>query len=237
MSGLGMKNRQRRAYNPHSSRRVKEGEVEKRQQGIQEDNVLENIPRRDDRGDTSKFYPSPKRVTVSLALNEHVVEEIRKQADKSQVSFNSRVNAILEKYVDFFMLAEEVRAAVILPTTHQFFINEIDEAKYIVELKRVGTDPINAIFTQTGIRLTLDNMIKHVFENLCVNGGSIRSVKKYLDEDRRICLFFTHDYDIKWSRMLSAAFEHHIQSLFHYHTVARIFSKAFEIKILERDPA
>ena len=48
-------------------------------------------------------------------------------------------------------------------------------------------DPINAIFTQTGIQSTLDNMIKHVFENLCVNGGSISSIKKYLDEDRRIC--------------------------------------------------
>ena len=35
--------------------------------------------------------------------------------------------------------------------------------------------------------------------------------------------------------MLSAAFEHHIPSLFHYHTVVRIFSKAFEIKIFERD--
>lgn len=46
-------------------------------------------------------------------------------------------------------------------------------------------DPINAIFTQTGIQSTLDNMIKHVFENLCVNGGSISSIKKYLDEDRR----------------------------------------------------
>ena len=74
------------------------------------------------------------------------------------------------------------------------------------------------------------------FENLCVNGRSIRTVKKYLDEEGRTCLFFTHDCDLKWSRMLSAAFAHHIQSLFHHHTVIKVFSKGFEIKIPERDP-
>jgi hypothetical protein len=94
-----------------------------------------------DHGKTSK------KVTVSLALDEFVVEEIRKQADKSQVSFNARVNAIVEKYVKFFMFAEEVRAAVILPSTHQFCVNEIDETKYTAELKRVGKDSIDAIFT------------------------------------------------------------------------------------------
>jgi len=188
-------------------------------------------------GEKKDHDKTSKKVTVSLALDELVVEEIRKQADKSQVSFNARVNTILEKYVKFFMLAEQDRVAIIHPSTHQFFLNEIDEAKYTAELKRLATETIDGIFTQTGIRPTLDNMIKHVFENICVNGGSIRTVKKYFDEDRRLCLFFMHDYDLKWSRILSAAFAHHIQSLFHYHITIKVFSKGFEIKILERDPA
>jgi hypothetical protein len=56
------------------------------------------------------------------------------------VSFNARVNAILEKYVKFFMQAKQDRVAIIHPTTHQFFLNEIDEAKYTAELKRLATE-------------------------------------------------------------------------------------------------
>jgi uncharacterized protein (DUF4415 family) len=187
-------------------------------------------------GEKKNDNKASNKVTVSLALDEFVVEEIRKQADKSQVSFNARVNAILEKYVRFFMQTEQDRVAIIHPSTHQFFLNEIDEVKYTTELKRLAKETIDAILTQTGIPITLDNMIDYVFENVCINGGSIRSVKRYHDDDRRTCLFFTHDYDLKWSRILSAAFSYHIQSLFHYHTIVKLFSQGFEIKILEKDP-
>jgi hypothetical protein len=179
-----------------------------------------------------------KKITVSLALDENVVEEIKAQAAKMEQSFNARVNAILEKYVRFFMHVEQERAAIITRSTHQFFVDEIDEQKYTAELKRLGTDIIDAMFVQTGMANTIDNLVKFTFEGLCVNGGSITSVKKYVDEEGgKMCLYFTHDYGLKWSRILSAAFAHHIQSVLHCHTTTKLFSEGFEIKILEKNPA
>jgi uncharacterized protein (DUF4415 family) len=180
---------------------------------------------------------SSRRVTMSLALDAFVVEEIKKQTIKYRQSFNARINAILEKYVTFFMGLEENHAAIFLPRTHQFFINEIDEAKYTDELKAIGTDNLDAMFVQTGLPNTLDNLLKYTYEGLWVNGGFITGVKKFIDKGNgKTCLYFAHEYDLKWSRILSASFAHHMGTLLGYHTSAKLFSKGFEIKILETNP-
>jgi hypothetical protein len=179
----------------------------------------------------------PKKVTVSLALDDNVVAQIRKQAATMDQSFNARVNTILEKYVSYYAQTEIDRLAMIPRSLHQFFINEIDEAKYTARLKQIGVDITGVIFIQTGMAKTLDNLVKFVFEGLCVNSGSIRSVKKYVDEDDgKTCLYFVHDYDLRWSRILSSGFEHLIQTLLNYHTSTKVFPESFEIKIIEKDP-
>jgi len=177
------------------------------------------------------------KVTVSLALDRHVVDAIKKQADEMEQSFNARVNAILQKYVNFFVSVEADRAAIIPKSLHQFFVDEIDEEKYAAQLNQMGTDVIHAMFVRTGLAKTLDNFVRFTFEGLCVNGGSIRSVRKYVDEeDGKTCLYFTHDYGLKWSRILSAAFANHIQTALNYHTTTKVFREGFVIKILEKDP-
>ncbi len=195
------------------------------------------MPRKKD-GEGSGFNtPSkenPSKTTVSLALDAGVVKEIQKQAKEYDVSFNARVNAILTKYVMFFAVIEQDHAAVIPRKLHQFFVDEIDEAKYTVELKKIGTDIIDAMFVRTGLANTLDNLIDFTFKGICVNGGSITSVKRYVDEaDGKTCLYFTHDYGTKWSRILSAAFQNHIETVLHCHTTSTLFPEGFEVKILE----
>jgi uncharacterized protein (DUF4415 family) len=186
-------------------------------------------------GGSAKF---PKKVTVSLALDASIVEKIKSQSASMNQSFNSRINEILEKYVNFFITIEEFRSAVIPQSLHQFFLNEIDEEKYTAKLKQIGTEVIQGMFVRSGMAPTLDKMIEFVFETICVNGGSIRSVKRYIDEgDGRTCLYFTHDYDTKWSRILSAAFAHHIQTELHLHTMTEVFFEGFEIKIIGNNPA
>lgn len=186
------------------------------------------------------LQPRGKRnkVTVSLALDRDVVTAVKEDAEENRMSFNARVNAILEKYIKFFALTEQERSAIIPRNLHQFFIDEIDGAKYAAELKKIGTDVIDALFVRSGLANTLDNLIEFTFRGLCVNGGSITSVRKYIDEeDGKTCLYFTHDYDAKWSRILSAAFMHHIETVLHCNTTSKIFPEAFEIKILDTNPS
>jgi uncharacterized protein (DUF4415 family) len=178
-----------------------------------------------------------RKVTVSLALDEAIVERVKQQATTLGQSFNTRVNAILEKYVNYFSIVEMERPAILTRSQHQFFMDEIDEEKYTNQLKRMGIQVINAMFIQTGMANTLNNFIKFVFEELCVNGGSIRTVRRYVSEgDGRTCLYFTHDYDLKWSRILSSAFAHHIQQTLGYHSIIQIFAEGFELKIIEKNP-
>jgi len=178
------------------------------------------------------------KVTVSLALDDYVVAQIKKQSVVMEQSFNSRVNSILEKYVTFFSQLERDRPAIMPRSLHQFFINRTDEVEYVNELKRLGDGFIQALFVQTGLAPTLDNLVKVIFELLCTNTGSITSVKSYVDdEDGRTCLYFTHDYDIKWSRIISAAFSHLIETVLHLNTRTEVFSESFEIKIIEKKSA
>jgi len=150
------------------------------------------------------------------------------------MSFNARVNEILAKYITFFAVTEQDRAAIIPRSLHQFFVNEIDELKYTNELKNMGTEIIHAMFVRAGIANTLDNLIDFTFKGLCVNGGSITSVRKYIAEaDGKTCLYFTHDYGMKWSRILSAAFQNHVEIVLHCHTSSTLFPEGFEIKLLE----
>ena len=124
-----------------------------------------------------------RKVTVSLALDAAVVEKIKRQASTLNQSFNTRVNAILEKYVNYFSIVEMEHPAILTRSQHQFFVDEINEEKYTNQLKRMGIEVIHAMFVQTGMANTLDNFIRFVFEGLCVNGGSIRTIRRYIDED------------------------------------------------------
>jgi hypothetical protein len=142
----------------------------------------------------------------------------------------------LEKYITFFALTEQDRAAIIPHKLHQFFVNEIDETKYTEELKKIGTEIVHAMFVRAGIPSNLDSLVDFTFRGLCVNGGSITSVRKYVDKaDGKTCLYFTHDYGPKWSRILCAAFQNHLEMVLHCHTSSTLFPEGFEIKIMEKE--
>jgi hypothetical protein len=141
-------------------------------------------------GDEKDSIPraGAKKVTITLALDDFIVAEIRKEADKSQKSLNARINAILEKYVKYYKMVELNGAVIIPPVTHQFFINEIDEAKFTAELKRNATDIVAALIVQNVVPLTLDNIIKFTFEEVSISGGVIKGMKKYIDQqDGKTC--------------------------------------------------
>lgn len=177
-----------------------------------------------------------KKINITLAMDDYIVKEIRKEAENNHQSLNVRINSILRKYIDFYRMVEVNKGIIMDPASFQLYVNEIDEEKLISTMERVATDFVASLQAQRNIPLTLDNIIKFSFEESAVNARVIRNVSRYVDEeDGRTCLFFMHDYGEKWSRVICAAFSHHIESLLHYHTTVKIFSNSVEIKILEKN--
>lgn len=156
---------------------------------------------------TSRGKENNKKANITLSLDDSIIQELRKEAKESQQSLNVKINAILRKRVNFWQMTERQRCAILLPASHQFMINEIDETRHIEELKRLGADEISAVLTQTGAPRTLDHIIDFIFGTLCVYGGSIRSISRYTEQQEgKTCLYFLHDYDLKWSRILGQLF-------------------------------
>jgi uncharacterized protein (DUF4415 family) len=179
-----------------------------------------------------------RKVNVTLALDERIVKELRREAQESQQSLNVKINAVLRKHVDYYRMIELNKAAIIQPATHQFFLNEVDEAKYIEHLKEIGKGVISSLLVQKGLAPTLDRLVAYIFGEVCVYGGAIRNVSKYTDEeDGRICIFYRHDYDEKWSRIIAAVFSDLFEKTLHCTTATRIFPNSMEIKILEKRPS
>ncbi|MEO9295019.1 MAG: hypothetical protein ABI347_05410 [Nitrososphaera sp.] len=178
-----------------------------------------------------------KKTNVTIALDDYIFKEIRKEAEDSRQSLNALVSNVLRKHINFYRTAELTGVVIVPPNVFQFFINETDEGQFVKEMTKAGTDLVPSFFAQKGIPLTFENIVKISFEEVAVRGGVIRSVSKYLDkQDGKTCLFFRHDFNIKWSRILSAAFSYHIEHLLHYHTTSKIFSNSVELKILEQNP-
>jgi hypothetical protein len=132
----------------------------------------------------------------------------------------------------------EVNGGVILhPKLAQFMMDEIDEAKFIDIYKMIGDYSIESLFVERRIPITLDNFCKFYFEEIAVYAGAIKSVSKHVDGDGKTYLYFIHNFDWKWSRIISAVFSHHIEDLLHYHTISKPFQNGTTIKIIEKIPA
>ena len=175
-----------------------------------------------------------RKITVTLALDDVIVEEIRKEAKELEQSLNARINAILRKHVSFWRMIEMDGSAIIPHHTHDFLMHEVDEHKYAEEMKKIGRGLVVSAIEQKAVPLSLENVARFVFGELCVSGGSINSYSMYIDErDGKTCLFFRHDYDEKWSRILAEAFPDLLKRLFHYNMQTKVFPNSVEVKILD----
>lgn len=175
-----------------------------------------------------------KKLTITLALDERIVKQIRMDADDSNQSLNTRINSILTKHVKFYRMMEASGSGILHPTLIQFIIDEMDENKFIAHWKSVGLPLVRSFFAQQGWALTIDSFINHYLE-LASYAGVITRVTKYIDaDDGKTCIFLSHAYDTKWSRIIGAAYSSEIQHLLNVQTRIRVFPDGVEIKILEK---
>ncbi len=177
-----------------------------------------------------------RKVNVTIAIDDSIINEIRKEANESGQSLNTRINAILRKHTNFYRMVEVNGGVILHPKLAQFMVDEIDEAKFTDIYKKIGNYSIESLFVTKGIPITFENFCKFYFEELAVYAGAIKSVSRLIDVDGKTYLYFIHNYDWKWSRILSAVFSSHIEDLLHYHTISKPFQNGMTIKILEKDP-
>jgi hypothetical protein len=174
-----------------------------------------------------------KKINVTLSLDDALVQELRKESKQLNQSLNVRINAILQKHVKFYRMAELDGAAVIHPTLLQYFVQEIDESKFTAHWKDIGLKFIEGYFAENKIPFTFDNFVKYFLEELAIYAGIFKKVSRYVDEqDGKQCLFLVHGNDSKFSRIMGTVFSYQIEKLLNVHTKLRIFPSAVEIKIV-----
>lgn len=176
------------------------------------------------------------KATVNLFIDQEVLAELRKEAASSGVSLNSKINSILNKYVNFYRRTEETEHLSVEPRQWAVFLEMMDEKKPIEAMKSDGNaNNIIAYFKHNNIPLTTDSLIKTVFENVAQWTGMCNKFRQYIDDQGYRHLIFDHRYGIKWSRIVSDVFSDLIKDTLGFPSEVSLLHNTFEIKILERE--
>lgn len=78
-----------------------------------------------------------EKVTITLAIDENTLNQIRKEVQEEGLSINSKANLIFKKYTLFYRYTEVDRPVIISSKSFSFMLAEIDEEKLIEEYVKV----------------------------------------------------------------------------------------------------
>jgi hypothetical protein len=175
-----------------------------------------------------------KKSSITLAIDEQVLEIIREEAQIDSKSINGKINDVLLRYAFFYRYTEKAGAAVMLPRTVDFIIRNIDDAKWIEEMRNVVMDAYRILLLEHNIDLTLQNVIKMLSTD-AVYAGIYKGFSYFPDDERHLNLLFRHDRGLRWSKILSQGYSHLLENALNYRVESTLFDSGFILKILERD--
>jgi hypothetical protein len=154
---------------------------------------------------------SNKKSNITLAIDTEIVNTLKNIAEGEGLSINSKINSILWKYTSFYKYVEQDSSLIIPSRSVNFFIENIDEDKWIKEYSNMLDEIVPFFFLELKTAQTLENTLKVVFDRLLAYGGSYKGYSCHVDKDGNMNLVFQHEYGIKWSRILSAVYARFIQ--------------------------
>ncbi len=127
----------------------------------------------------------------------------------------------------------EQDGSLIIPSRSvNFFIENIEEEKWIQEYIDMLEEILPFFFLDLKTIPSLENTLKVVFDRVLLFGGSYEGYSSHTDKDGNLNLVFRHEYNIKWSRILSAVYSRFIEkALGHTAYPINISEKWFAIKI------
>lgn len=173
-----------------------------------------------------------KKSNITLAIDAEILDMLKNIAEGEGLSINAKINSILWKYVTFNKYVEQDCSLIIPSRSVNFFIENIDEEKWIQEYIDTLEEIVPFFFLELKALQTLENTLKVVFDRLLLYGGSYKGYSSHADNDGNLNLVFRHEYTIKWSRILSVAYARFIEkTLGHTAHPINISEKWFAIKI------
>lgn len=176
-----------------------------------------------------------KKTTITLALNDNFLNAIKKDAENEGISINAKLNSVLQRYAFCYRYFEKDRVVIIPSKTAQLIFDNVEEQKLLHYCKLIVHSPASSKSISHNIPVTLQNWLEHFCNGLMLYTGMIEAFARYLDDDGYLCLSYTHDYGLKWSRILGSVLSEFIEGKLSYHTSCSILPNKLVIKILERN--
>jgi hypothetical protein len=181
------------------------------------------------------FSKSGKKSNITLAIDTEVQNVLKNIAEGEGLSINSKINSILWKYVSFYKYVEQDGSLIIPSRSINFFIENIDEGKWIQEYSDMLEEIVPFFFLELKAEHTLENTLNVVFDRLLAYGGSYKGYSCHVDNDGYLNLVFRHEYGIKWSRILSTVYTRFIQKTLNQPAYPlNVTEKWFAIRMSER---
>lgn len=181
---------------------------------------------------TSSSSAKNKKSNITLAIDTEIVHILKNVAESEGLSINSKINSVLWKYITFNKYVEQDCSLIIPSRSVNFFIDNIDEEKWIQEYIDTLEEIVPFFFLELKTVQTLENTLKVVFDRLLLYGGSYKGYSSHADNNGNLNLVFRHEYNIKWSRILSAVYARFIEkTLGHIAYPLNVSEKWFAIKI------
>lgn len=159
--------------------------------------------------------PKEKRKSnITISVDDNIFDEIKKEAKTHGLSANAEINNILQRHTLFYRHVTE-QDGIILP--HAVFteiVNLIDEDKLMrLPYEKGAGDYATAIFAHNNIPLTIDNLVRYVFEGISLWAGTYKTFRYRKDDSGKTELVFEHKYGIKWSKAVGYTFSRFIQNI------------------------
>jgi hypothetical protein len=76
---------------------------------------------------------SNKKSNITLAIDSEIQKIVKNIAEAEGLSINSKINSILWKYISFYKYVEQDSSLIVPSRSVDFFIENIDEDKWIEE--------------------------------------------------------------------------------------------------------
>jgi hypothetical protein len=184
--------------------------------------------------DKEKNRIANKKSSITLAIDEQVLDIIREEAGHDSKSVNGKVNDVLTRYAFFYRYTEKAGAAVVLPHTVDFVIRNIDDAKWVEEMQNVVMDAYRILLLEHNVELNLENIIKMLSTD-AVYAGIYKGFSYFPDDGRYLNLLFRHERGLRWSKILSEGYSYLFEKVLNYRVQPTLFDSGFIIKILERN--
>ena len=183
----------------------------------------------------NKKASSPRKIkksNITLAIDTEIVDMLKGMAESEGLSINSKINSILWKYIIFYKYVDQDNSLVVPSRSVNFFLENIPEEKWIQEYSDTLDEIVPYFFLELKITQTLESTLKVVFDRLLLYGGSYNGYSCHPDNNGNLNLVFRHEYNIKWSRILSATYSRFVERTLGYSAYPlNVSEKWFAIKI------